>query len=92
VARNPAGPRQRPRLAALSSSQTKAPGFAGGYLLVNPDSSDEFKQRLSSLFRKEHFEQGIIVSVPHTVRRFFEGEDCRQLIGRTFKAGSWRMS
>jgi hypothetical protein len=27
------GPRQRPRLAALSGSQTKAPGSAGGYLL-----------------------------------------------------------
>jgi hypothetical protein len=29
----PSGPRQRPRPAALSGSQTKAPGFAGGYLL-----------------------------------------------------------
>ena len=27
------GPRQRPRLAASSGSQTKAPGSAGGYLL-----------------------------------------------------------
>ena len=27
------GPRQRPRLAALSGSQLKAPGSAGGYLL-----------------------------------------------------------
>lgn len=27
------GPRQRPRIAALSGSQAKAPGFAGGYLL-----------------------------------------------------------
>ena len=29
-----AGPRERPRLAALSGSHTKAPGFAGGYLRV----------------------------------------------------------
>jgi hypothetical protein len=28
------GPRQRPRLAALSGSQPKAPGSAGGYLRV----------------------------------------------------------
>jgi transposase-like protein len=32
VAQN-SGPRQRPRLAASSGSQTKAPGSAGGYLL-----------------------------------------------------------
>ena len=32
------GPRQRPRLAASSGSQTKAPGSAGGYLLVGPGS------------------------------------------------------
>jgi len=30
------GPRQRPRLAALSGSQPKAPGSAGGYLLTVP--------------------------------------------------------
>ncbi|MGO9368849.1 MAG: hypothetical protein ACLP0H_14575, partial [Terriglobales bacterium] len=31
------GPRQRPRLAASSGSQTKAPGSAGGYLLKGND-------------------------------------------------------
>ena len=32
---NGAGSRQRPDIAALSGSQSKAPGFAGGYLLGN---------------------------------------------------------
>ena len=33
------GPRQRPRTAALSGSQPKAPGSAGGYLFLTMDSN-----------------------------------------------------
>ena len=61
-------------------------------LIINPDQSDEFKQRLSGLFRKDLFEQELIEYVPFNVRQSFLGEKYRQLIGRTFKEGAWRLA
>lgn len=61
-------------------------------IIVNPDDSDQFKNRLSSLFRNEHFEHGTVLSLHRTVKWFLMGEDCRQLIGRTFKEGAWRLA
>jgi len=49
-------------------------------LSVNEDASEEFKGRLTALFRKEHFERGIVTIIPYTVKHFFMDEACRQLV------------
>ncbi len=47
---------QRSRQAALSGSQTKAPGFAGGYLLYATDLADTpgNREKLAALARDAH--------------------------------------
>lgn len=61
-------------------------------LIVNDDKHEEFQERLSSLFRPEHFEQEIIERVPRTVRQFLLTENGGHRIGRAPKDGAWRLS
>ncbi len=57
----------------------------------NLDNNEEFSQRLYSLFRKEHVEQGIIAHETQSVDVFLRGSG-PELIGRTFAEGVWRLS
>jgi hypothetical protein len=62
-------------------------------IIVNRDESKEFRQRLSTLFRVEHFEpNGIVAIVPRTVRQFLVTENGGHRIGRAFKEGAWRLA
>jgi len=63
-------------------------------VIVNPDESEEFKQRLVALLREEHFkpERGLVTILPYSVRQSFMDEAYRQLIGRSFKADAWRLA
>jgi hypothetical protein len=61
-------------------------------LIVNNDQHVEFDQRLSSLFRAEHFEQKIIERVPRTISQFLVTENGGHRIGRTLKEGAWRFA
>jgi hypothetical protein len=62
---------------------------------VNLDGEkEEFKRRLLALLREEHFkpERGLVTILPYSVGQSFKDEAYRQLIGRTFKAGAWRLA
>jgi SIR2-like protein len=59
-------------------------------LIVNPDISPEFKQRLSSLFRDEQSMLEIVQHVPCTITQFLAIPNAGFQIGRSLSHDAWK--